>query len=254
NELQKELGTFPLFKFWGPNTSIESSQWIANASLIVDKKYDPTLTLIYLPHLDYDLQKYGHLARQSQKSLQEIDEVVRQLVTHYEAAGAHVFLLSEYGINPSDQPIHLNRIFRENNLIAIREESGRELLDAGASRAFVVADHQIAHVYINDPASARQVQEILEQTPGIAQILDQEGKMKFGIDHERAGDLVLISEDDSWFSYYFWKDDRRAPDYARTVQIHKKPGFDPVEMFMAQHSLIKGRAAYKLFRKKAGLR
>lgn len=254
DQLQKELGTFPLFKFWGPNTSIDSSQWIADASLIVDKKHDPTLTLIYLPHLDYDLQKYSHLSKEAEKSLLEIDELVRQLVTHYEAAGAHVYLLSEYGINPSDQPIHLNRIFRKNDLIAIREESGRELLDPGASKAFVVADHQIAHVYINDPASAKNVRDLLEKTPGIARILDEEGKKEFGMDHDRAGDLVLISEDDHWFSYYFWEDDRKAPDYARAVQIHKKPGFDPVEMFMAQNPLIKGRAAYKLLRKKLGMR
>lgn len=255
DELQQKLGTFPLFHFWGPNTSIKSSRWIAEASVIVDKEHDPTLTLIYLPHLDYALQKFSHEHPESEKSLREIDQLVEQLVTHYESVGARIILLSEYGINPATTPLHLNRIFRQNDLLAIREESGLELLDAGASRAFVVADHQIAHVYINDQKSEKRVRELLENTPGIKMILDKTGKKEFGIDHERAGDFVLIAEDEAWFTYYFWLDDRKAPDYARVVDIHKKPGFDPVEMFMNQKNpFIKIRAGYKLLRKKMGMR
>ena len=248
--LQHKLGQFPLFSFWGPGANIKSSKWIADASIITDELYNPTLTLIYLPHLDYCLQKFGHDLSKISKELSEVDEVVRDLVAHYEKQNANVIILSEYGITPVSEPIHLNRVFRKNNLIQIRVERGLELLDAGASKAFVVADHQIAHVYINDSSVRAEVKALLEQTPGIALILDEDGKKKYGIDHPRAGDFVAVASAKSWFTYYFWLDDSVAPDYARCVDIHKKPGYDPVEMFMSS----KPRAAYKLLRKKAGFR
>lgn len=248
--LQQELGQFPLFHYWGPGADIKSSAWIAKASMRTDDLYDPTLTLIYLPHLDYCLQKFGHDLSRIAKDLQEIDGLVRHLVTFYEQKDASVIILSEYGIVPVNRPIHLNRVFREYGLLQVRVERGLELLDAGASKAFVVADHQVAHVYINDASVTEQVKNILANTSGIALILDEAGKKAHGIDHERSGDLVLVAEADSWFTYYFWLDDARAPDYARCVDIHKKPGYDPVEMFMSS----KGRAAYKLLQKKAGFR
>jgi len=248
--LQDKLGQFPLFQFWGPGANIKSSRWIADATMLTDEKYNPTLTLVYLPHLDYCLQKFGHNFNHISKELNEIDAVLKDLISYYESKNTNIIILSEYGITPVSKPVHLNRVFRENGLVQIRVERGLELLDAGASKAFVVADHQIAHVYINDPSVTEQVKDILKNTPGIALILDAEGKKAHGIDHERAGDFVLVAEPESWFTYYFWLDDAKAPDYARCVDIHKKPGYDPVEMFMSS----KPRAAYKLLRKKAGFR
>jgi len=248
--LQEKLGEFPLFQFWGPGANIKSTQWIADASMLTDDLYDPTLTLIYLPHLDYCLQKFGPDFSKIHKELHEIDEVMEKLITFYERKGAEIIILSEYGISPVNNPIHLNRLFREHGLLAIREERGLELLDAGASKAFVVADHQIAHVYINDPSVKEQVMQLLKDVPGVERILDQKEQKDFYINHERSGDLVLMADQDSWFTYYFWFDDAKAPDYARCVDIHKKPGYDPVEMFMSS----KLRAGYKLLRKKAGFR
>lgn len=248
--LQEKLGQFPLFQFWGPGANIKSSKWIADASVITDGLYDPTLTLIYLPHLDYCLQKFGPDFSQIGKELNEIDELLKGLVNYYAQKNAEIIILSEYGITPVNKPVHLNRIFRENGLLQIRVERGLELLDAGASKAFVVADHQVAHVYINDPLVKEQVKEILEKTSGVALVLDEEDKKQYGISHERAGDFVVVAQPESWFTYYFWLDDAKAPDYARCVDIHKKPGYDPVEMFMSS----KPRAAYKLLRKKAGFR
>ena len=248
--LQDKLGQFPLFQFWGPGANIESSKWIADASMLTDELYDPTLSLIYLPHLDYCLQKFGPDFSIIGKELNEIDDLLKKLVTFYEQRNAEIVILSEYGIAPVRNPLHLNRIFREHGLLAIREERGLELLDPGASKAFVVADHQIAHVYINDPSVKDQVISILKQVKGIELILDKAQQAEYHIDHERSGDLVLMADEDSWFTYYFWLDDEKAPDYARCVDIHKKPGYDPVEMFMSS----KLRAGYKLLRKKAGFR
>lgn len=250
DELQQQLGQFPLFKFWGPGADITSTRWIADASLYTDKKYNPTLTLIYLPHLDYCLQKFGPDFTKISKELNEIDAVVKDLVQHYESVGAKIILLSEYGIAPVNRPIHINRLLRQNGLLQVRVERGLELLDAGASKAFAVSDHQVAHIYINDPSVEAKVRQLLESVPGVALILDGAAQKEHHIDHERAGDLVLMADAQSWFTYYFWLDDAVAPDYARVVDIHKKPGYDPVEMFMTS----KARAAYKLLRKKAGFR
>ena len=255
DELQQDLGQFPLFNFWGPNANIKSTKWIADASLWVDRKHDPTLTLIYLPHLDYCLQKFGPDFSKISKELNEIDQVVADLVRHYEAKNTRIILLSEYGINPVHRPVHINRILREEGLISVRNERWYELLDAGASKAFAAADHQIAHIYINDPAVKAQVKKRLEQTERIELVLDDEGKKAHHIDHERAGDLVAVAKPDSWFTYYYWFDDAKAPDYAHLVDIHRKPGYDPVEMFMdPKNPFIKLRAGYKLARKLLGFR
>lgn len=248
--LQEKLGTFPLFQFWGPGANIKSTQWIAAASMLTDDLHDPTLSLIYLPHLDYCLQKFGPDFTKIKTELLEIDAVIKQLVAFYERKDAEIVILSEYGIAPVDHPIYLNRVFREHGLLAIREERGLELLDPGASKAFVVADHQIAHVYINDPSVTAKVRELLVGQSGIELILDKNEQAAYHINHERSGDFVLMADENSWFTYYFWLDDAKAPDYARCVDIHKKPGYDPVEMFMSS----KLRAAYKLLKKKAGFR
>ena len=248
--LQEKLGQFPLFQFWGPGANIKSTEWIANASMLTDDMHDPTLTLIYLPHLDYCLQKYGPDITKTATELGEIDRVLEKLIKFYESKNAEIICLSEYGIAPVNHPIHINRILRNAGLLQIRIERGLELLDAGASKAFAVADHQIAHVYINDPSVSAQVKSLLQNVPGIELILDSEEKAKYHINHERSGDLVLVAEPQSWFTYYFWLDNEKAPDYARMVDIHKKPGYDPVEMFMTS----KLRAGYKLLRKKLGFR
>ena len=250
DELQKELGQFPLFTFWGPGANIQSTKWIADATIFTDKKYDPTLTLVYLPHLDYCLQKYGPDPSKISTHLQEIDKVAEDLVNYYSKKGARIILLSEYGITPVNQPIHINRVLRQNGMLGIRVERGLELLDAGASKAFAVADHQVAHIYLNDPSVAAQVKELVTGLPGVALVLDRQAQKEYHIEHERSGDIVLMADENSWFTYYFWLDDAVAPDYARVVDIHKKPGYDPVEMFMTS----KLRAGYKLLRKKAGFR
>jgi predicted AlkP superfamily pyrophosphatase or phosphodiesterase len=248
--LQKELGQFPLFQFWGPGANIVSTQWIADASMLTDDKYNPTLTLIYLPHLDYCLQKFGQDFSKISKDLNEIDAVVEGLVNFYNKKGARIILLSEYGITNVRRPIHLNRVLRQHDLLSIRVERGLELLDAGASKAFAVADHQVAHIYIHGASATNKVRNLIEQVPGVELVLDREAQKQYNISHERAGDLVVMADEQSWFTYYFWMDVAVAPDYARMVDIHKKPGYDPVEMFMTS----KARAAYKLLRKKAGFR
>lgn len=255
DDLQKELGQFPLFQFWGPGANIRSTQWIADASILTDKWHDPSLTLIYLPHLDYCLQKYGHDYTKIAPELRAIDKVVQQLVEHYQQKHCEIIILSEYGITNVNQPIHLNRIFREAGLIAVREERGLELLDAGASKAFVVADHQVAHVYVNDDHSYKKVRELVEKVPGVQLVLDRDGKRAHNIHHERSGDIVLVADANSWFTYYYWMDDAKAPDFARIVDIHRKPGYDPVEMFLnPADPLVKLKVIGKVLKKKLGFR
>ncbi|MFC3198862.1 alkaline phosphatase family protein [Parapedobacter deserti] len=249
DELQQRFGQFPLFSFWGPGANIKSSEWIANAAMYVEEKHSPALNLVYLPHLDYCQQKFGPQGP-IEKELREIDALLKKLVGFFEERGANVILLSEYGIVPVSRPVHINRILRNAGLLGIRTERGLELLDAGASQAFAVSDHQVAHIYTKSDSIKAQVIKLLTAEEGIDLLLDEEGKERHHLDHERAGDIVAVAKPDSWFTYYFWLDDRVAPDYARMVDIHKKPGYDPVEMFMTS----KLRAGYKLLRKKLGFR
>lgn len=232
DRLQAELGQFPLFSFWGPNTTIASSQWIADAAKKVEEWYNPTLNLIYIPHLDYNLQKYGIDFSKIAKDLREVDELAKDLITFFENRGAEVLLLSEYGITSVSKPVHLNRMFREKGWIQVKNELGRETLDAGTSAVFAVADHQVAHIHVNDHSKLAEVKALLEKTPGLEKVLDAQGKKDYHIDHARSGDLVVIADADSWFTYYFWLDDAKAPDYARCVDIHRKPGYDPVELVL----------------------
>jgi predicted AlkP superfamily pyrophosphatase or phosphodiesterase len=254
-DLQRKLGTFPLFDFWGPKTSIRSSRWIAESARYIDEQYNPTLTLIYLPHLDYNLQRLGPKHPSIGRDLSEIDAVCGDLIRFYESRGAQVILFSEYGITEVRMPVHINRALREAGLITVREELGRELLDAGASAAFAVADHQIAHVYVNDTRRLNQVRAIVEALPGVERVLDEQGKVSCGLDHPRSGELVAVAKADAWFTYYYWLDDGRAPDFARTVDIHRKPGYDPAELFIdpaIRFPVVKaGRA---LMKKKLGFR
>lgn len=250
DQLKMEFGEFPLFNFWGPNANIKSSEWIANAAMYVEEKHEPTLNLIYLPHLDYCLQKYGPLLEQISKELLEIDELVKKLVLFFESRGIEVVLLSEYGISPVNNPIHINRLLREEGLLDIRIERGLELLDVGASPAFAVADHQIAHIYTKSEEITNRVKKMLQNVNGVDKVLDRRDQTDYGIQHDRAGDLVVLADQSSWFTYYFWFNDAKAPDYARMVDIHKKPGYDPVEMFMTS----KSRAIFKLLIRKLGIR
>ncbi|MBC2840218.1 alkaline phosphatase family protein [Robiginitalea sp. SC105] len=255
DELQDRLGQFPLFKFWGPMAGIESTRWITDAAIHTDRTYDPTLTLIYLPHLDYNMQRLGPDLARLEPDLRALDAEVGRLLDHYVPQGAQVVILSEYGITAVSRPVHLNRVLRNKGLLAIRVERGLELLDAGASEAFAVADHQVAHIYVRNPARLQEVRELIAAVPGVEKVLTGESRKAAGLDHDRAGDLVAVAGPDSWFTYYFWEDDSKAPDYARMVDIHKKPGYDPVELLTdPSDPLVKLKILWKLARKKLGFR
>jgi predicted AlkP superfamily pyrophosphatase or phosphodiesterase len=253
DELNGRLGMFPLFNFWGPRADIVASEWIARAALHVYDTRQPTLSLVYLPHLDYCLQKVGPSSPAIRPHLRAVDALVGEIVEHARRDGTRVIVLSEYGIVDVAGPVHINRALREAGLIRVREELGRELLEPGLSDAFAVADHQIAHVYVRDPLRVEEVRSILNRVPGIEQVLDD--KEELGLDHPRSGELVAIAAPDRWFSYYFWLDDEVAPDYARTVDIHRKPGYDPVELFLDPDlSLPMVKVGLKIARSKLGFR
>jgi predicted AlkP superfamily pyrophosphatase or phosphodiesterase len=225
------FGTFPLFNFWGPATSIVSSEWIARSAMAVEEDFKPALQLVYLPHLDYCLQKVGPQGDIS-RDLAEIDALCGTLLDYFQDRGCRVVVLSEYGITQVNRPIHPNRLLRKAGFLALKADLGRDYLDPGSSRAFAVSDHQVAHIYIREPNDIPAVTALFAGIPGIEQVLSKEEKISCGLDHERSGELVLVASADSWFSYYWWDDDARAPDYARTVNIHAKPGYDPCELFL----------------------
>ena len=258
DELDAKLGQFPLFKFWGPLADITSSDWIAKATLHVMETRQPTLTLTYLPHLDYNLQRLGpDLAHpRLQADLREVDALCGGMIAHADATGQRILVVSEYGITPATDAVHINRALRRAGLLAVRpEEHGREILDPGASEAFAMADHQIAHVYVKNSARIPEVATLIAGLDGVEAVWDAEAKHANGLDHPRSGELVAIAQPDRWFSYYYWLDDTKAPDFARTVDIHRKPGYDPVELFTDPALRFpKLAAGWKLAKRKLGQR
>lgn len=264
HKLKGELGAFPFPTFWGPAAGEQSpagppdavSRWIAEAAKWIDSEHNPTLQLVYLPHLDYNLQRFGVSDGRIETDLRAIDQIVGDLIDFFEARERRVLLVSEYGITDVHRPVHLNRLFRERGWLVVKEELGRELIDFGASDAFAVADHQVAHVYVRRPTLRERVAETLRDQAGVGRVIvEEQDKFAAGIAHPRAGDIVVESTADSWFTYYYWMDDRRAPDFARCVDIHRKPGYDPVELFVdPELRLPKAHIAWRLLRKKLGFR
>lgn len=254
-QLKNDLRPFPFSAFWGPAAGIASSEWIAASAKWIEEKHAPTLSLVYLPHLDYSLQKDGPLAPNIPEELRKIDNLATDLIDFYESRQVRVLVLSEYGISPVSRPIHLNRLFREKGWIQVKDELGLETLDCGACRAFAVADHQVAHVYVNDPTIRDAVRALLEETSGVDEVRTVTESWGDGIAAERAGDFIAIAAEDAWFTYYFWEDDAVAPDYARTIDIHRKPGYDPCELFLDPAiTFPKLKIGMFLLKKKLGLR
>jgi predicted AlkP superfamily pyrophosphatase or phosphodiesterase len=254
DKFNRQFGQFPLFQFWGPGTSIVSSEWIGKAAMAVEEMFQPTLNLVYLPHLDYVLQRKGPKDDLG-KDLSEIDSLCGRLIDFFRERNCRVVVLSEYGITEMKRAIHPNRILRREGFIGLKVDLGREYLDPGQCRAFSVSDHQIAHIYIKDRADIPSVKRLFEKVPGVEHVLDEEGKKAYGLDHERSGELILISDGGSWFTYYFWEDDEKAPDYARTVNIHAKPGYDPCELFIDPAiALPKVKIGWTLLKKLLGFR
>jgi predicted AlkP superfamily pyrophosphatase or phosphodiesterase len=231
-ELNERLGSFPLFDFWGPATSIKASCWIADAALHVRRTRAPTLTLVYLPHLDYDLQRFGPDDPRIGASVRAVDAVAGTLIADAARDGARIVVLSEYGFTRVSTAIHINRVLRAVGLLRVRREGEGEILDPIQSDAFAVSDHQIAHIYVAKPELRDEVRRIVESLPGVERVLDRGEQAAFGIDHARAGELVALARSDAWFTYYYWLDDCHAPDFARLVEIHRKPGYDPAELFI----------------------
>lgn len=250
DELVEKLGDFPLFRFWGPATSIESTRWITDATLHVLESQRPELLLTYLPHLDYDVQKFGPASLESARAHREVDREAGRLIDAARTAGYDIAILSEYGMTPVNQPVFLNRVLREAGLIRIQRAQNGELLEPGGSRAFASCSHQIAHVYVANPDDIPSVKRLLESTDGVESVLDGDGKREIGLDHPRSGELVAIAAPDSWFAYPYWLDDRNAPDFARCVAIHDKPGHDPAEMFFDTGPLNGKLKAYWRFLQK----
>ena len=243
-ELTKTLGDFPFKSFWGPAAGLPSSQWIAESSVCVMQRHQPKLTLVYLPHLDYDFQR---MTVHDPVRIAEVDACAGRVIDAAKSIGAETVVVSEYGLVPVARPVLLNRALRAAGWLNVRDGPFGEMLSPGDSKAFAVVDHQLAHVYIRDAAMKAEVRRLISQLPGVAAVVDP---AEIELNHPRSGELIALAEPDAWFVYYYWQDDLRAPDFARCVDIHRKPGYDPCELFITS----KLRAGVRLLQKKIGMR
>ena len=255
DRLEKALGRFPFQTFWGPGAGLPCTQWIARCAAEILATERPDLTLVYLPHLDYDPQRFGPSACDMPRLVGELDDAAGPLLDAAARAGARVWVVSEYGHCDVSRPVLPNRALRSAGLLEIRPGPFGEVFDPFVSRAFAVCDHQLAHIYVRNPLDRPAVAELIRALPGVARIAEGPERAELGLDHPRSGDLIALSDADAWFAYPFWLDDRLAPDYARTVDIHRKPGYDPCELlFDPILTWPKGRVIRRLIQKKLGFR
>jgi predicted AlkP superfamily pyrophosphatase or phosphodiesterase len=253
--LEQGLGRFPFHTFWGPGAGLACTKWIAECAAEILKTEKPDLSLVYLPHLDYDPQRLGPSGSVLARLVGELDDACAPLLEAARAAGARVWVVSEYGHVDVTRPILLNRVLREAGFLSVRPGPFGETIDTFGSRAFAVCDHQVAHVYVARPDDRVPVREHLRALTGVSRVLTGAERREIGLDHPRAGELVVLSNTDAWFAYPYWLDDRLAPDFARTVDIHRKPGYDPCELFFDPDLFWpKGRAIGRLLQKKLGFR
>lgn len=254
-DLEGALGPFPFFDFWGPKAGLPASRWIADATIRTLRERRPTLTMAYLPHLDYTHQKFGPTDERSVRALEELDGLVGDLVAAADDAGASVVAVSEYGIRDVSRPVAINVALRRAGLLHARPTPTGDMLDPFGSAAFALADHQVAHVYTKDEAARARALEVLSGLDGVGELLHGASRAAAGLDHPNAGDIVALSEPDAWFTYYYWEDPAAEPDFAHTVDIHRKPGYDPCEMFFDPRLRSpKLRAIRRLAQKKLGFR
>ncbi len=253
--LERDLGRFPFHTFWGPNAGAPCTQWIARCAAEVLKRDPPELCLVYLPHLDYDPQRFGPAGCNMAGLVRALDDGCATILDAAHQAGARVWVVSEYGHVDVSRPILLNRMLREAGLLSVRPGPFGEILDTFGSRAFAVCDHQVAHVHIARPDDLDRVHALIRDVPGVSRALAGRDRREIGLDHPRAGELLVLAQPDSWFAYPYWLDNRLAPDFARTVDIHRKPGYDPCELFFDPGLWWpKGRAIRRLAQKKLGFR
>jgi len=235
-ELRDELGHFPLQHFWGPMANIKGSSWIADSAAVAAGRWQPDFFYIYLPHLDYAAQSQGPDSPAAAEAVTALDEVIGKMATEMAEAYADDDVLwliaGEYAITPVDHVTYPNRVLRDAGLLRVVEKEDGEHLDPVGSKAWAMVDHQFSHVFVADadPTITAQVADLFRGQEGIAEVLTGQQIIRYELDHDRSGEVILISTPNSWQAYYWWQSDDRAPGYARTVDIHRKPGYDPVEM------------------------
>jgi predicted AlkP superfamily pyrophosphatase or phosphodiesterase len=234
-QLRDGLGHFPLMHYWGPMANVKATAWIADSALIAARQWQPDFFYIYLPQLDYAAQRTGPDSAAADTALAELDDVLGRLAVGMAEAYDQQLLwiiAGEYAITPVDHVTYPNRVLREAGLLAVRDEEDGEHLDFEQSRAFALVDHQLSHVFVagGDEQLSARVADLFRGRPGIAEVLVGTQRGRYHLEHPRSGEIILISTPRSWQAYYWWLSDDRAPHFAGTVDIHRKPGYDPVEL------------------------
>lgn len=226
--------SFNLLGYWGPLASPKSSQWIADATCVLlnDREKSPDLLFTYLPALDYDLQRFGPDDSRCQRAWELVSQQLKQLINATRQNDYEILVFGDYAITPCDHgAVYPNKALLNAGLLAVRDVRKMQYLDLYDSRAFAVADHEIAHIHVADHVDIPAARQALIDLPGVEKVMDKVEQEHAGVANQSSGELLAVVKDGYWMSYRWWDKPEQAPDYASHVDIHNKPGFDPCELF-----------------------
>ncbi|MGN0844064.1 MAG: nucleotide pyrophosphatase/phosphodiesterase family protein [Kiritimatiellia bacterium] len=228
--MRKKLGTFPLWRYWGPLASAKAGDSVLEHFLVMRDRYDPDICFLYLPTLDYEAQRYGPLHPRSAAAFERFRRELERLVALAKQCGSEVTVLGEYAIGKTTMaPVYPNKTLRRYGLFFTRDVGGRLYPDFAASKAFAMVDHEIAHVYVRHPEDVEFVRSVLAETGEYERVEVAREGAEWA--HSSAGQLLLLARQGSWCAYPWWGESREAPDWATHIDIHNKPGYDPCELF-----------------------
>ncbi|HMP00081.1 MAG TPA: alkaline phosphatase family protein, partial [Kiritimatiellia bacterium] len=223
---------FNLMHYWGPLASGKSSTWILGALDHVMKNENPDMLFGYLPHLDYDLQRYGPEHRCARRAGKSLAKMLARFIASCEKNYYDYIIYGDYEMFPVKRgAVFPNRRLMDAGLLRTRQIDGMLYPDFFHYEAFAMVDHEVAHVYVADPAKVEFVKNTFTGFPGVGKVWTREEAAAVGLNHPNSGELILLAEPGAWFAYPWWTDAREAPDYARHIDIHNKPGYDPCELF-----------------------
>ena len=231
DQVARRLGELNQSLLWGPGASWRSSQWMSSAAREIWADYLPDLQWVTLCGVDFAQVRHGVESADAADALREVDQLAQRLGEQVIAGGGRVVVISDGGYVPVERAGRPNWLLRQAGLLKVCQGAAGETIDLNQSRAFCLADHQMAHLYCEDERLADEAADMLRQDAAIVAVLGRDELFSSGLGHDRAGERIVLAQPDAWLTYAWWGPDDSPPPVAIGVAPQFKCGYDPCELF-----------------------